>query len=63
MVRSDGEPEAYWYNLKTGVVEYGRLTASQYRVGPFATEAEAKDALKTLSERSKAWNTEEENES
>lgn len=62
MKRSDGEPDAYWFNLKTGKVEHGRLVASQYRVGPFETEDEAKNALKTLSERSKAWNTEDENE-
>lgn len=57
---SAGNPEEYWYNLKTGQIEFGKLSAASYRVGPFLTEAEAKRALETLANRSKAWSDEDE---
>ena len=37
---SDGD-EKYWYNLSTGEVELGMLSAAVDRVGPFDTEADA----------------------
>lgn len=49
----------YWFNLKTLKVEQGLLSAAPYRVGPFKTEQEARDALKLLAERSKTWLEEE----
>ncbi|MEO0067477.1 MAG: hypothetical protein RJB63_602 [Actinomycetota bacterium] len=52
------KPE-FWFNLKTLKVEVGRKSAAPYRVGPFATEQEAKAALSTLAERSAKWDTEE----
>lgn len=57
-----GEPISYWYNLKTGEVEVGKLSPATYRVGPFASFGEAQRALETLSERSKQWEQEESNE-
>ena len=56
---SAGNPEEFWFNLKTNLVEFGKLTAASYRVGPFATEAEAKNALKLVADRSKSWDEEE----
>ena len=50
----DEKPE-FWFNLKTLKVEVGRKSAAPYRVGPFATEAEAKAALSTLKARSQEW--------
>lgn len=51
---SDGD-EKYWYNLSTGEVEFGMLSAAVDRVGPFDTEADATRAPETLKERSRAW--------
>jgi hypothetical protein len=55
----DEKPE-FWFNLKTLKVEVGRKSAAPYRVGPFRTESEAKDALSTLSKRADDWRKEEE---
>lgn len=49
----------WWYNLKTGVVERGRLSPSVDRAGPFATEEEAASAPQTIAENARAWNEEE----
>jgi hypothetical protein len=57
---SSGNPEEFWFNLKTNSVEYGKLSAAPFRVGPFETEEEAKRALETLAGRSRAWEAEEE---
>lgn len=51
---SNGD-EKYWYNLATGQVEYGMISASADRVGPFDTEAEAARAPEKLQERARAW--------
>jgi hypothetical protein len=42
-------------------VEVGKQALALYRIGPFATLEEAKNALQTLKSRSDAWN-EEDNE-
>ncbi|MEY4275565.1 MAG: hypothetical protein RIS26_28 [Actinomycetota bacterium] len=57
---SRGAPEEFWFNLKTGQVEYGKKSAAIYRVGPFQTEEEAKNALQTLRDRAQKWHEEEE---
>ena len=51
--------EKYWYNLVTGQVEFGMISASADRVGPFDTEQEAAHAPQKLEERSRAWAEEE----
>ncbi|MFT4158006.1 MAG: SPOR domain-containing protein [Microbacterium sp.] len=51
---STGE-DKYWYNLATGQVEFGMISPSVDRVGPFDTEAEAANAPGLLAERSRAW--------
>lgn len=55
---SDGD-EKYWYNLSTGEVEFGMLSAAVDRVGPFDTAEDAAQAPATLKERSRAWAEEE----
>jgi hypothetical protein len=50
----DEIPE-YWFNLKTLKVEVGKQSASEYRVGPFATRDEAESALEILRARSRDW--------
>ena len=59
---SDGEHK-YWYNLETKQVEFGMISQSIDRVGPFDTEAEAANAPETLKARSRAWADEEAAES
>lgn len=55
---SDGD-EKYWYNLATGQVEFGMISPSADRVGPFDTQAQAAKAPEVLKERSRAWAEEE----
>lgn len=55
---SDGD-QKYWYNLETGKVEFGMISPSADRVGPFDTEADAERAPEKLKERSRAWADEE----
>ena len=59
---SNGD-EKYWYNLATGQVEFGMISPSADRVGPFDTEGEAANAPEKLKERSRAWAEEEAAES
>jgi len=59
------ETEKYWYNLTTGEVEHGYVSASVDRAGPFDTAEEAANAPETIRRRSQAWAEEDrrENES
>lgn len=51
---------AYWYNTNTGAVEQGENTDSKsYLLGPYATEAEARNALETAHARSEKWDAED----
>ncbi|MFT4259741.1 SPOR domain-containing protein [Microbacterium sp.] len=47
--------EKYWYNLSTGQVEFGMISPSVDRVGPFDSEADAARAPEVLRERARAW--------
>ncbi|MFJ4225229.1 SPOR domain-containing protein [Microbacterium sp. NPDC089695] len=51
---SNGD-EKYWYNVNTKQVEFGMISPSADRVGPFDTEAEAAHAPEKLQERARAW--------
>lgn len=54
------EPDKlWWYNHKTGEVEYGRRSPSLHRDGPYATEDEARRAPDIWRERSRAWDEDE----
>ncbi|MEV4667497.1 SPOR domain-containing protein [Microbacterium sp. LWO12-1.2] len=55
---SDGD-DKYWYNSETGQVEFGMISPSADRVGPFDTAAEAARAPEVLKERARAWAEEE----
>ena len=59
---SAGVPIEYWFNLKTGTVEFGKLSAASFRVGPFKTLEEANNALATIASRTKEWNDSESRE-
>ncbi len=52
----------YWFNLKTKQVETGLKSSSLDRVGPFETEAEARNAEELIKLRSEAWTKQEQEE-
>lgn len=51
--------ESYWYNMKTGEVEFGFESPSVDRVGPFDTREAAEHALETLRANSEKWAADE----
>jgi hypothetical protein len=53
--------DKYWYNMATGAVEFGRLSPSVDRVGPFETSDEAANALDVLRANSAKWDADEQN--
>lgn len=56
------ESVQYWFNTQTGQVEVGKQSLAVYRLGPFATRAEAERAPQIIADRAAAWRAEEENE-
>lgn len=52
----------FWFNITTGAVEHGLLSASAKRIGPFETHEEAEQALRLVKERSEAWKKSEQDE-
>lgn len=52
----------YWFNLKTREVEVGLRSSSLDRIGPFDTEAEARNAEELVKSRSEAWAKQESDE-
>jgi hypothetical protein len=52
----------FWFNLKTKQVEHGLKSSSLDRIGPFQTEAEAKNAEATVRARSKEWTKQDQDE-
>lgn len=59
---SDGSPSEWWFNTRTNQVEFGKLSAAPYRIGPFETETEAKQALSIIEERARKWRESENQE-
>jgi len=59
MAGAQQDHEQYWYNSRTGEVEFGPQSNAIERVGPFDTEAEARRAPDILRERSRAWSEED----
>lgn len=51
---------SWWYNHKTGQVEFGRQSLGGDRDGPYASEAEAQRAPEIARQRAKEWEDEEE---
>lgn len=54
--------ESFWYNLKTGEVEFGFESPSVDRVGPFDSQEAAQNALETLRANSEKWDADEADE-
>jgi hypothetical protein len=56
------EKPMFWFNLKTKLVEQGLKSSSLDRIGPFHTEAEAKNAEATVKARSEEWKKQDQEE-
>jgi hypothetical protein len=56
------EQQKYWFNLKSKQVEFGLKSSSLDRIGPFETEAEARNAEELVRSRSEAWAKQESDE-
>ena len=53
------EKPMFWFNIRTKLVEHGLKSSSLDRIGPFNSEAEAKNAEATVRARSEEWRKEE----
>lgn len=53
------ETPKYWFNIKTKQVEQGLKSSSLDRIGPFESEAEAKNAEAVVKARAEQWRKEE----
>jgi len=51
--------QSYWYNMKTGEVEFGFESPSINRVGPFDSREDAEHALEKLRANSEKWDSDE----
>jgi hypothetical protein len=49
------DDDAWWYCLKHGTVEHGPGCPGKDRLGPYATEDEARNALELVRERNQEW--------
>ncbi|PPI55262.1 SPOR domain-containing protein [Rathayibacter toxicus] len=56
---ADSDSRFWWYNMTTGAVEQGFVSASADRVGPFSSREEAAHALERLHENSRRWSQED----
>lgn len=52
--------DRYYYDPKTGEVTRGRLRGVWRRMGPYASEVEARQALDRARERDEEWQAEDE---
>lgn len=59
---SEGREQKWWFNHKTGQVEYGPQSLGLHRDGPFDTEEQARRAPEIARERAEAWAREERGE-
>lgn len=54
------EAQQFWFNTKTKQVEQGRQSHYTDLMGPYATQAEASQALSTAAARTEAWDEDDE---
>ncbi len=55
MSTDDREQVEYFYNVRTRMVEKGRLSSWEDLMGQYATPEEAEHALETARKRNDAW--------
>jgi hypothetical protein len=53
------DTESWWYNHKTGAVEYGRKSLGLHRDGPYSSKEEALRAPEIAQERAAKWDEED----
>lgn len=53
--------EEWYFDTETGQAEQGKATGWENRMGPYATKAEAENALERAKERNEAWDAQDEN--
>ncbi len=56
---STEETQQFWFNTQTRQVEQGRQSHYTNLMGPYATRAEAEQALDTAAARNEAWDDED----
>ena len=49
------EASEFWFNTKTNQVEVGKQSAAIYRIGPFATRADAEAACQIVKRKAAQW--------
>lgn len=59
MTEQNDPEKTYWYRVKDGVVEQGPQSPGTQRMGPYATRAEAEQALQSAAARTQAWDEED----
>ena len=57
---STDEQAQFWFNTRTKRVEQGRQSHYTDLMGPYATQAEAEQALHTAAARNESWDDEDE---
>lgn len=58
---SPDEPQKveYFFNVRTKMVEKGRVSSWEDLMGPYPTRDEAQEALENAAKRSQAWDDED----
>jgi len=59
VLMADTGDEKYFFNLETGQVEKGKVSAWDKRMGPYDTQEEAQHALETAQERTREWDNDD----
>jgi hypothetical protein len=59
---TDSNQPQWWFNMSTKMVEFGLKSKALDRIGPFASEAEASNALEKVKERNRDWLADERSE-
>jgi hypothetical protein len=54
-----GSERRWWYCLRHGRPEYGPGCPTKDRMGPYASESEAEQALQIAAARTEAWDAED----
>ncbi|MBO7717663.1 MAG: hypothetical protein J6S17_02485 [Aeriscardovia sp.] len=53
-----GEEKKWYFNIKTGKVEYGRISSLFDVMGPYNSEQEARNALEKAAQDNSKWDEE-----
>ena len=59
MASHEAGPAQYYFNTRTRMVEKGRVSSWEDLMGPYDTEAQARDALAKAAQRVDDWDQED----